>query len=431
MGGKHGRGRENGFMGIANTGHALTLLLVGLLVPFALLGKALARRVGMPPLTVWIMVGLVTRLTAEPLGLLNDNTEETLRFLSELGVAILLFRIGMESKLARLAGKLGQASLVWSGNVLISGLAGYATAYYLIGLEAAASIVIGVAMTATSVGVTVGTWREGGKINTSRGQLLLDVAELDDVSSIVLMGLLFAMFPIITGQADGAVARTVFATTLLFVVRMAAFSLLCVLFARYLEGPITAGLTNLEHGPDPMLSVASMGLIIAAIAGIAGFSIALGAFFAGLAFSRDPEAVALDASFDPLYELFTPFFFIYIGMSLKLGHGTGFPAIAAILLIGAVGGKVVGAFIPGAVVLGRKDALLFGASLIPRAEITMIVMNHARASAPETVTATVYTAMTAVSIASCLIAPPVARHLLRKEDKRGKSFGREYEGRGG
>jgi Kef-type K+ transport system membrane component KefB len=59
--------------------------------------------------------------------------------------------------------------------------------------------------------------------------------------------------------------------------------------------------------------VAGISFLIAALAGLLGFSVAIGAFFAGLVFSRDPDSVKLDGLFDTFYEIFVPFFFIGIG----------------------------------------------------------------------------------------------------------------------
>jgi Kef-type K+ transport system membrane component KefB len=53
-------------------------------------------------------------------------------------------------------------------------------------------------MTATSVGVGVAVWREEGSLDSKRGQLFLDVAELDDISGILLMAVLFAVAPCCT-----------------------------------------------------------------------------------------------------------------------------------------------------------------------------------------------------------------------------------------
>ena len=58
--------------------------------------------------------------------------------------------------------------------------------------------------------------------------------------------------------------------------------------------------------------IAGFGLIIAALAELLGLSVAIGAFFAGLIFSRDPETVKLDTPFGTLYGFFTPFFFLLV-----------------------------------------------------------------------------------------------------------------------
>ena len=74
------------------------------------------------------------------------------------------------------------------------------------------------------------------------------------------------------------------------------------------------GYTNRDGGFHPRSA-----LVISAIAGYLGFTLAIGALFAGLAFSREPQAVHIDGKFSYFYELFTPFFFIQIGMHVDSG----------------------------------------------------------------------------------------------------------------
>ena len=116
-----------------------------------------------------------------------------------------------------------------------------------------------------------------------------------------------------------------------------------------------------------MLEVVGVGFIIAAVAGLLGFSAAIGAFFAGLLFSRDSEAVKMDASFGALYELFTPFFFIGIGLNIEpRALNTGL-IMGSVLLIAAVLGKLIGAGIPAYFATDLTGATLIGFSIILRA----------------------------------------------------------------
>ncbi|MEZ5361586.1 MAG: cation:proton antiporter [Bryobacterales bacterium] len=82
------------------------------------------------------------------------------------------------------------------------------------------------------------------------------------------------------------------------------------------------------------------------LAGWLGISVAVGALFAGLMFSRDPEAVKLEAGFSTIYALFTPFFFLNIGFGFDpraLGSAAG---VGVVLYVAAVVGKFFGAGFP-------------------------------------------------------------------------------------
>lgn len=119
---------------------------------------------------------------------------------------------------------------------------------------------------------------------------------------------------------------------------MALFISGCYLFAHYLEAGFTRFSRELEGSNTGLaITILGAGIVIAVVAGYLGFSLAIGALFAGLAFSRDPVAVHTDARFSDFYEFLTPFFFIHVGMQMdprthvhraldskrRLGKGTG------------------------------------------------------------------------------------------------------------
>jgi Kef-type K+ transport system membrane component KefB len=163
-----------------------------------------------------------------------------------------------------------------------------------------------------------------------------------------------------------------------------------------------------------LISVVSVGLIVAATAGALGFSLAIGAFFGGLAFSRDPEAVKLDAYFDPLYGFFTPFFFIAIGMRVDPGSlGVALP-LGLLLFLVSVGGKLLGAGGGSLFALAPRGAVLLGLSMIPRAEIAMVIMQHGMLLGAWAVSETLFSAMVIVSLLTCFAAPIGIRAQLRR-----------------
>ncbi|MBE7385718.1 MAG: cation:proton antiporter [Leptolyngbya sp. SIO1E4] len=145
-----------------------------------------------------------------------------------------------------------------------------------------------------------------------------------------------------------------------------------------------------------------------------GFSVAIGAFFAGLIFSCNLEAVKLDASFDTFYEIFVPFFFIGIGLKVDLSILPLAPDLGIALLVVAVLGKLIGVAIPVLTMSGWANATLLGVSMVPRAEIMMIVMHHGLQLGEWAVPTRVFAAMVLVSTATTVLVPLILHPLLLK-----------------
>jgi Kef-type K+ transport system membrane component KefB len=386
------------------------VLTLGVLIAVSLLMKTVLNTIRIPALVGWLALGVALGALCRNTDVLGSGELHVITFLGKIGVIVLLFRIGLESKIGSLLQQLGKASFIWAGNVVVSGLAGYAVARWILDLSGTVSLVLAIALTATSVGVSVQFWEQARKLKKQTGQLLLDVAEMDDISSIVLMGLLFSLLPVLQQGSFQDLLPAFSFTAASFAIRMAVFSALCILFARYLERPLTTWITQHEPGPEPILTIAALGFIIAATAALLGFSLALGAFFAGLAFSRDPRHVKLEASFAPLYELFSPFFFISIGLEANFGHGTTTVVLASGLLVAAILGKILGTVVPARLRTDPKAAIVLGVSMIPRAEISMIVSE--RALNGGVISEQLFSAMVLVTVATCILAPLLGHILL-------------------
>jgi len=404
-------------MSVAPEPYAVPVIVVGVVLIADLLLKSALQRSAIPAVVVHLGLGFALAVADWQGGWLGDPGRSAVDFLGSVGIVFLLFRVGLESNVAKLAENLSAAALVWIADVGVSGALGFAAARYGLGLDLVPSLFVAAAMTVTSVGVGVAVWQESGALESKKGQLLLDVAELDDISGIVLMAILFAVAPLLReGQID---ADTLALSTALAVAQVVLHLLLfaagCALFARFFEAPLTRLVARLEPAPDRLITVVSVGLVVAAAAGALGFSLAIGAFFGGLAFSRDPEAVKLDAYLDPLYDFFAPFFFVAIGMRVD-------PAVLAValplglaLLVVATAGKVLGAGGGSLVTLRPRGALLLGISMVPRAEIAMVIIQHGVMLGAWAVPEKIFSAMVVVSFLTCLLSPIAVRRQLRLE----------------
>lgn len=392
---------------------ALMIMLVGASVVAAVGIKSLFGRMELPALVGYMLFGVLLRLADNQWRFLSEPVMTAFRYMADLGVVALLFKVGLESHPGALVAKLPKATVIWIGDVCLAAGIGFVAAFYLLGLDLVPSLVVATALTATSVGVSVATWDAREALNSDNGQLLVDVAELDDISGIALMALLFAVVPVLL-KGDGPLWPLLASNAALFVLKITFFVLLCLVFALYVERHLTRLAARLRQPPERMLVVLGVGFLIAAFAGSLGFSLAIGAMFAGLVFSRDPEAVKTEKSFQDLYAFVTPFFFISIGFNIDPDALIQALQIGAVLTVAALLGKLIGDGLPSWLLIGGSGAALIGASMIPRAEIAMVIMHQGQQLGPEVVPPPVYAGMVMVSGVTCLLAPLVLNPLLKR-----------------
>lgn len=400
---------------------ALHILIVGAVVVGAILSKAGLERLGLPDLLGYLVIGVVLGELDAAFGVLPDTGGRVLGFLSDLGIIAVLFRVGLRCNVEQLIQRLPGATVIGLVNVLVSGGVGGAAAFYVLDLSLVASLFVGVALTTTSIGVSAHVWQRYRALSTREGEMMLDVAEIDDLTGVLLLTVLTAMVPHLqdltalrAGASQSApaagVAWTLVGTVGWTLVKLAMVTMAGMLFARYLERPMTRTLESLQPRTDTMLIVLGVGLVVAGTTARLGFPIAIGGFFAGLIFSRDPMAVTFDASFDSLYDLFVPFFFVGIGLAVD-AHTLG-PALvpAGILLAAAVVSKGLGSYVPARATMPASSAGLLAVSLLPRSEITLVVIE--RGLELGVVPAQAFTWMVLVVVATMVGIPLVLRVVL-------------------
>jgi Kef-type K+ transport system membrane component KefB len=394
------------------------ILLFGGLIAVSILIKSVADRVGLPAMVGFLLLGLLVRWLHDAGHIFGQTGMEILEFLGKIGVVVLLFRVGLESNPSGLKKQLRCASIIWVGNVVGSSVLGYVAARYLLDAALIPSLLVAVAMTATSVGIPSQMWREQNALDSEQGERFLDVAELDDISGVIFMGLLFSVLPALQNVAGAGGDRDLWMPLLretgLYGLKFILFAAGCFLFSQYLEKRFTQSLRKLEQPPEPMLVVVGVGMIVAAVAGLLGFSAAIGAFLAGLVFSRDPKRVKLDSNFTPLYDLFMPFFFISVGLMIppEILQRAWLPGL--ILLLMAILGKLLGTSPPAMAFTPWRGALVLGVSMIPRAEIMLLISQRGVSMGKWALPHELYAAMVFSAGLTCILAPVSLRILLKR-----------------
>lgn len=364
----------------------------------------LASRIGSPSVIGELIAGVV--LGPSLFGWIEPG--EAIRLLAEVGVILLLFEVGLETNVRQLASS-GLKSLVVAmiGFGLPFGL-GYAVAHFGFGLSPLVSLFIGGTLTATSIGITVRVLADLGRQQSEEGRIVLGAAVVDDVLGVVLLAVLYEY------TTGGGVSLFNTGKVLLLV---AIFFVTAPIAAKLMSGVIRSvdGVTQIP-GLIPTTVVALV-LASAWVAHELGAPELLGGFAAGVALSRRfflPFGAALseDADFahrveeqmKPIVHLFTPIFFVMVGLSLDLTRvdpGSAFiwTFSGALLAVAAVGKLAAGFFITGPL----RMRYIIGLAMVPRGEVGLVFAQLGLMSG--TFTDQVYAAIVLVIALTTLLPP--------------------------
>ncbi|MDH4283748.1 MAG: cation:proton antiporter, partial [Gallionellaceae bacterium] len=315
------------------------------------------------------------------LGWVSPDT--TMKLLAEIGIILLLFEVGMDTDLSRLA-RSGSKPIVVALIGFIFPLAlGYVVSAWLFGLPELVSLFIGGTLTATSIGITVRVLNDLGRRQSDEAQIVVGAAVLDDILGVMSLAFLYQF--VVEKHASLDALSEVGLYILLFMV-------LTPLVAK-LASTVIDRLDQHAATPGLLLTMAlSLILLFSWLAHAVGAPEIMGGFAAGLAFSQhfgfrlwmgnhpalqfkaSPKlAHRLEEQMRPLIHTFSPLFFVMVGVSLNLrmiDWGTAFIwELAGTLLLVAFLGKFAAGF---AIREPRRNQAAIGLSMVPRGEVGLI-----------------------------------------------------------
>jgi len=393
--------------------HIFLLHLLVILVTARLFAE-IAVRLGAPSVIGELMAGVV--LGPSLLGWLQPDA--IIKLLAEIGILLLLFGVGLETDIRKLMRTGRSSTLVAIGGFLIPFVLGFLLAHQLFGLEILVSLFIGGALTATSIGITVRVLTDLGQRNSREGQVVLGAAVLDDVMGVVLLALLYE-FSIAGGISMANTSKVLAFIGLFFILAPIAAKLISVLIRHFDTISDIPGLI-----PTSMVSLV---LLFAWLAHEMGAPELLGGFAAGLALSRRfflPFGIALrtqpefsqriENEMRPIIQLFTPIFFVMVGLSLNLHEidwGSSFIwSFSFLFLLVALIGKFGGAMFIGEPL---RQRIIIGVAMIPRGEVGLIFAELGRTSG--IFNNEVYAGMIIVIALTTLLPPFLMKYLYRNQ----------------
>jgi Kef-type K+ transport system membrane component KefB len=380
----------------------LTQILVQLfaILLAAKLGNEIFRRLGQPTVVGEILGGVIAGPAV--LGVYEVNAETEL--FAEIGVVLLLFQVGLETRLHDLMRVGGSALAVGILGVILPFAGGYAAAE-LVGGDLPLAIFLAAALTATSVGITSNVLRDLGALSTPSGRIIVGAAVIDDVLAIMILS-------VASGVAAGSFAIT---NALSLLVIAILFIATVLIGGTRILSRRRSLLTDPQFADTPFLPGMIIMLGLAALASVVGLAAIIGAFLAGMVVGESSERHALEAEVAPVAAFFTPFFFGFIGAQMDLA---GLANIDSLVLLAAITGlavatKFIGAFI-GALSQGRARATLIGWGMVPRGEVGIVVAGLGLSSGA--IESEIYSVVVGMAIITTLIVPPFLPRLVRRAE---------------
>jgi Kef-type K+ transport system membrane component KefB len=379
--------------------HLLLVLAAVLLTTRSL--SALAEKFGQPAILGELVGGML--LGASALGILDPN-DTAIHMLSQLGLLILLFEVGLATDLRALAKVGGTATVIAVIGVVLPFVFGYA-ALAAMGVSGLAAIVCAAALTATSIGISTRVLAELGFLQTREGRVVLGAAVLDDIIGLVILSVIAAF-------AAGAAMTT---TSILRTSAVAfGFVVIALLVGGFVIPPLFRAATRLRSPTTIAVLGLTFAFALAALAGLLGSAVIVGAFVAGVLLNGIQQRDEILGFAAPIGSLLTPIFFAVVGASVDL-RALVEPRtllITVVLLAAGGVGKLIAAYVP---VWFKGNKALIGTAMLPRGEVELIVAQTGLAMGA--LDASLYGAVTLMVLLTTLLSPPLIQAVARRDPR--------------
>mgnify|MGYP001131734800 CR=1 FL=1 len=426
-----GNNKENDAV-ITILGLAIILLLVRI--------SSLIERFGQPAVLGELLLGII-------LGNLSlfgfyffDQFKQNpiLLFLSELGVIILLFQIGLESNIQKMKEVGIRAFLV----ACIGVISPFILGTYIIGpkifpdLSFNAYLFLGATLTATSVGITARVFQDLKKINIPEAQIVLGAAVIDDVLGLIILAIVSAIVTVGSINIDEIIFISL---------KALIFLIASVIFGIYSSPYIGKFLSKINTGLGMKYTMAiSFCFIFSYLAHKFGLAPIVGAFAAGLVldpvhfkYFKDPEIIEdikkeiqalnqktkekllsivnyhsvhhIEDLIRPTSLLFVPLFFVITGMNVNLSAMLDVSILIQSLIITVI--AILSKVVAG-LAAGKVNKLLVGFGMVPRGEVGLIFA--AIGKNLNVISEEIFSIIVVTVILTTLLTPPILAFILKK-----------------
>jgi Kef-type K+ transport system membrane component KefB len=377
------------------------------------IGAVFADKINQPVVLGELLAGIVAgNLSLASIKLLDFiKHNQAIEIFSGLGVIILLFEVGLETRLKEMMSVGIQSLLVAVVGVITPFVLGYyVSAILMPDLTDTQRIFIGATLTATSVGIAARVFKDLAFTKSEEARIVLGAAVIDDILGLIILAVVAGIAS--TGSIDLGSIALISAKAIAFVV----FSIIIgLLAAKY----VLRFLSIFKLQGMMLISAMVFCFLGAIFANQAGLATIVGAFCAGLLLEEDrhfsmfQSKQSLEEYIRPISIFFVPVFFVFTGMKVDLAVFTNPSILGSALLITTVAvlGKLLCAWsFPAKNKIKRS---IIGVGMIPRGEVGLIFATVGQSLG--VINDELYAITVIMVILSTLLAPPVLNHLIKNK----------------
>ena len=400
-----------------------TILAISLLIVTAKIFALVFKRIKLPEVIGEILAGVIFGpfaiggllvLAGEPLfsGPVNENF--VLETFFEIGGMILLFSAGLEFTFKQFR-KAGLPSFViGTAGVVIPFILGYYGSIF-VGFSSTESLLIGAALTATSIAITIRTLEELDQLKNKESQIMVYAAVVDDVLGLTLLGVVLAIGSTgIIPEIASVLSTTVFTLSLWIALLLGSVYFLPKFldFVTNLTGELKLTEDSEKHPQSPS-TIETLAIFIilvwGAIAVYMGLSPIVGTFAAGMALAGSRYKHQIEIFISHIRIIFAPLFFAYVGAQINLQEIITIDLFAfGLILALAMIGKLLGCGIPGYIFLrNRIQAQRIGIGMASRGEVGIVIAGIGYASG--LIDSYSYAVLMAVIMVTTVVSPILLR----------------------
>jgi Kef-type K+ transport system membrane component KefB len=314
---------------------------------------------------------------------------------SEIGAILILFKAGLEMTFSEFRGGGIKSFIIGGLGVVVPFFSGFYVTI-LLSYDFSSALIVGAALSATSIAITIKVLEEVGKIHDADAKLMINAAVVDDVLALAVLGVVTSIIgggqiPTLLDISSKLVTIVGLWLVLLFAIVLVVPQFVRILPSWKVEGTDEAAATAICFGS-------------ASLAAVLGLSPIVGAYAAGMGLAGSRSLTAVKNYVEKINLIFSPIFFAVIGASLNIFSLT--PKVILFLLLilmVAVFSKVIGCGLPAGIMARNfKSWWTVGVGMTSRGEVGLIIAGIGLTS--EIIGQEVYAGLVGVVIFTTIVA---------------------------